>query len=363
MNDLGDFDASEGVPASARTDGAALPILARAVLVVFLLAGTYVRVAGVWRQALIGDERHAHAHVTNGYAHILSHFDVVASPIGTTVLQRLALDVFGASVFSYRLPSVLAGVLGLWLLYPLGRRLVGRGPAWLATLLLALHPLHVYYSRFARSYALVFLLALVLVFTLVRALEGRRGAWIGAGLASALLPWIHLSTAGTVASLAVIGVVLAWRQHFGPALRRSLVTFGVAGALCLALFAPAAESLIGSLRWLGTQRGKGEAAFSDVLALLGGSALGGWVMAIGSSAAGIWLARKRAPIGAIFLTVLLVPSITTWLSDTLASDLAYARYQFVTAEARRTRSLAEEEEWASGSSTLGELEPRRPLLF
>lgn len=310
------------------SDERALPGVARAALVLFLLAGTYVRVAGTWRQVLGGDEAHAHKYVMSGYGYILSHFDVVTNPIGPTLLQRLALDAFGASVFSYRLPSILAGVIGLWLFYPLGRRLVGRGPAWLATLLLAVHPFHVYYSRFARPYTLVFLLALVLVYALVRALEGRRG-WLVAALTAALLPWMHLSTAATVASLAVVGMASAWRLRPDAAFRRSLLAFGSAGALCLALFAPASETLISSLQWLATKRGMGEASFPDVLAILGGSAVGGWSMAIGSSVAGIRLAKERRPLGAIFLTALLVPAITTWLADTPAISISYARYQFV----------------------------------
>src|SRR6185503_15460625 len=139
------------------------------------------------------------------------------------LLQRAAMDVFGPTVFSYRLPALVAGLLGLWLLYPLGRHLVGRGPAWLATLLLAVHPMHAYYSRFARAYTLVFLLGLVLAFSLVRALEGRRRAWIGFALASALLPWVHLSTAAPVAVVDLVAIVLAWRQPSRPALRSALV--------------------------------------------------------------------------------------------------------------------------------------------
>src|SRR5262249_8911265 len=158
-------------------------------LLLFLGLGTYVRVAGVWIQALYGDERFALRVLGQGYLHLLTPFDVAGGThVPYPVLQRVAMDLFREPVFSYRLPSLVAGLLGLWLFYPLGRHVVGRGPAWLATLLLAVHPMHVYYSRFARAYALVFLLGLLLVFFLVRALEGRRGAWLGFAIASALLP-------------------------------------------------------------------------------------------------------------------------------------------------------------------------------
>src|SRR5262245_24343674 len=316
-------------PAPAQVDVTRLPLLARATLLVFLSFGTYVRVAGVWCQALYGDEEHAVRNLTASYAGILCYYDPVGSHVAFPILQRASMDLFGPSVFSYRLPAVIAGLLGLWLLYPLGRHLVGRGPAWLATTLLAVLPLHVYHSRFARAYALVFLLALVLLFNLVRALEGQRRAWIGVGLASALLPWVHLSTAAPVAALAVTSVALAWRQPSRPFLRDALSTYVAAAALALALFAPGVESLIESLQWLSSQRGKQGAALTDVLALLGGSAAGGWAIAIGSALAGILLARRGRPAGALFLTALVTPPVTVWLSKTIGAETAYARYQFI----------------------------------
>ena len=321
---------ASAIPASpAQAADHALPIPARVALLAFLAFGTYVRVAGVWCQALYGDEEHAHRHLMTGYADILRYYDALGSHVALPLLQRAAMDLFGPSVVVYRLPSLAAGLLGLWLLYPLGRRLVGGAPACLATALVAVLPLHVYYSRFARSYSLVFLLALVLVHGLVRALEGRRRAWLGVGLAAGLLPWVHLSTTGPVAALALVTLALAARQPARAALGPALLAFGGAAALALALFAPGMQSLIESVRFLSSKRDTGGASLTDVLTLLGGSAAGGWAVAAGGLVAGVLLARRGRAAGPIFLTALVAPGVTVWLWRPLGAETAYSRYQLV----------------------------------
>jgi 4-amino-4-deoxy-L-arabinose transferase-like glycosyltransferase len=55
------------------------------------------------------------------------------------------------------------GLLGVWLAYRVGRRLVSPGAGMVAALLLAVNPMHVHYSREARNYSLVVVLALVAI--------------------------------------------------------------------------------------------------------------------------------------------------------------------------------------------------------
>lgn len=62
--------------------------------------------------------------------------------------------IFGFSEVSVRLPSVFLGVATVWLTYLLGKDLFNRKIAILASLLLAIAPLHVYYSQESRMYVL-----------------------------------------------------------------------------------------------------------------------------------------------------------------------------------------------------------------
>jgi predicted membrane-bound mannosyltransferase len=88
-----------------------------------------------------------------------------------------------------RLPSALAGAfsvyffyrwIGIWLGYPVAR---------LASLLLVIHPLHIYYSQAIRAYSFLFLFATMTSFYLHRLLESDKGSTrlayaIGVGLAA-----------------------------------------------------------------------------------------------------------------------------------------------------------------------------------
>lgn len=86
-------------------------------------------------------------------------------------LVGLWMEWFGESDVSLRLPSALAGAATLPLLFDLGRRLVNRRVGWMAAILLAVHPLHIFYSREARVYALLLMLTVAMFSTLWRAME------------------------------------------------------------------------------------------------------------------------------------------------------------------------------------------------
>lgn len=76
--------------------------------------------------------------------------------------------VFGYSEVSMRLPSVIFGVLTIYLTYLIGKKLVSRELGLLSALLLSINPLHIYYSQEARMYALAALAVAVNIVLLIR---------------------------------------------------------------------------------------------------------------------------------------------------------------------------------------------------
>jgi mannosyltransferase len=70
-------------------------------------------------------------------------------------LLHIWINVLGDSEASLRSLSALFGAISVGLIYALGRRLLGLGPALLAALLLAVSPLHVWYGQEARMYTLL----------------------------------------------------------------------------------------------------------------------------------------------------------------------------------------------------------------
>ena len=60
-----------------------------------------------------------------------------------------SIAVFGLNEFATRLPAALAGVLTVWIVYLLGKTWHDEHLAWIAALLLAISPWHIFFSRTA----------------------------------------------------------------------------------------------------------------------------------------------------------------------------------------------------------------------
>ena len=142
------------------------------------------------------------------------------------------MKLFGESDFVLRLPSALFGAAAVPIVFGFGRALFSHRVGWIAALLLAVHPMHVFYSREARVYPLLLCLTMLTLWALWRALESNsRRAWVFFGAALLAVCYSHfygLFLAGA-AGLAI----LLWSRHGCARLR------GVAAlAVAMLAFAP-----------------------------------------------------------------------------------------------------------------------------
>src|SRR3989338_2066633 len=82
--------------------------------------------------------------------------------------------LFGYSEISVRLPSVIFGVVTIYITYLLGKKLVSKNLGLLAALLIAINPLHIYYSQEARMYSMAVLAVVVNIFILIKLIHKER---------------------------------------------------------------------------------------------------------------------------------------------------------------------------------------------
>ncbi|MBU1031365.1 glycosyltransferase family 39 protein, partial [Patescibacteria group bacterium] len=82
--------------------------------------------------------------------------------------------LFGYSEIAVRLPSVIFGVLTIYITYLIGKKLISGKLGLLAALLLSINPLHIYYSQEARMYSLAAFAVAVNVYLLVKLIKGER---------------------------------------------------------------------------------------------------------------------------------------------------------------------------------------------
>lgn len=315
---------SGGAPDSAGAAGLAL---------LAVIAGTYLRCAGALEAPLFGDEYHAVRTAGEGLASVLTTFDQLGSHVALPLLQWLCSQAFDHGLLATRLPALIPGVLTLALLYPVARNFVGRGPAALCTLALALAPMHVYYSRFGRSYALSVFLGLLLLGAL-GARSGRRslGRDVGLVLLVGLLPYVHLASAGYVLALALAALAVPGSEG-SVVQRRTLALFGAGVLLSVALYLPVREPLWEYLTTRGTGAGATPrdhpTSLLGVPLLLGGGAWGLGALLLGVPL-GLAQLRRQELHGnrsaALLAAALLGPLVFLLATRPHGMEYAWSRY-------------------------------------
>jgi 4-amino-4-deoxy-L-arabinose transferase-like glycosyltransferase len=152
---------------------------------IFLIAFA-LRVARLDFQPLWWDEGYSLFFATRDLATMLDRTAVdIHPPLYYATLQVWMLFA-GKSDVAVRFFSVATGIASLSLLYALARRVSNQTIAMLAAFLMAIAPLHVYYSQEVRMYELVTLWCIASVYLLLRLITSpNRDLWIAYILVSA----------------------------------------------------------------------------------------------------------------------------------------------------------------------------------
>ncbi len=124
------------------------------------------------------------------------------------------MQLAGTGEVALRLLSVFCGVLSIPLMYQFGRQAINPCAGLIAALLLAVAPLHVFYSQTARMYALLGMLAL-LTWWLVLKLEtsNRRRYWLALTVCSLIGLGAHYYMGLVIASQAAYWLLAGRRQR------------------------------------------------------------------------------------------------------------------------------------------------------
>lgn len=205
------------------------------------LAGTALRLDQLRDQVLVDDEWHAlHALLAGGPLGALRTFGETDHSIPLVLWDALLQHTVGLTELGMRLPSLGAGIAALlvvpWLVRPIAGTRAATSLAWL----LAIAPLHVFYSRYARPYEPAMLASFVALVGAYRTRDGaprwlRRVALAAAVLAPWLLPVVLPVVATALALLAADALGSARRSAAGDAAaagaRRRSALAGVAGVV------------------------------------------------------------------------------------------------------------------------------------
>ncbi len=152
--------------------------LALAALALLTLLGLALRVVTL-SEAMLADELSSYWIISsNDLSGVVStvHSDAEITPPLFFVAGWLATQIELTPEMA-RLPSLLAGVATIPVIYLLGLRTVGRTAALVAAAATAFSPFMIYYSAEARGYALLMLLVALSTLAMLLALDTRRVRW------------------------------------------------------------------------------------------------------------------------------------------------------------------------------------------
>lgn len=163
---------------------------------------------------------------------------------------KLFVTAFGEHPWALRLPAVLAGVAGVWLLWRLARQVAGAGEALTVAALLTVSYHHIWFSQNARGYTelMAWGLASLVIFTeSFGASSWRRWGLFGVTLAAAV--YTHLTALFFIAALGLsyLAALLIGSRSKAVAPRAMLAPFfGFCwgGVLSLILCAPAIPQML-----------------------------------------------------------------------------------------------------------------------
>ncbi|MGH7505512.1 MAG: glycosyltransferase family 39 protein, partial [Longimicrobiales bacterium] len=149
-----------------------------------------------------------------------------------SLLMFVWIRLFGDSEVAVRIPALLFGLGSILLTYAVARRFTSGRAAVLAAFLMALSPVHIWYSQEARLYAAGVFFTLLAVYALHRVIErpdSDRLVWGYAGAVGllAMTHFYHVSIIGALAAVALL--------RGGPRMR-SLVRIDVAIILALGAY-------------------------------------------------------------------------------------------------------------------------------
>jgi mannosyltransferase len=163
-------------------------------LAALTLLAAVLRLATLGEQSFWYDEAFTPVHVLHtglgATLHAVVHTE--NTPPLWYLLAWVDARIFGDGAIALRLPSALAGIATVPVVWAIGERLGGRRAALIAAAIVAVDPLMVWYSQEARAYGLYVLFAALAMLCFVRALQApTRVRLAGFALAGALALLTH----------------------------------------------------------------------------------------------------------------------------------------------------------------------------
>ncbi|MBF0463718.1 MAG: glycosyltransferase family 39 protein [Nitrospirae bacterium] len=166
------------------------------VLILPVVAGCFLRLYMITEQIIADDEWHGiHAIFTFSYHHIFSHFGFCDYCIPLAAYYKFMAENFFLSEMVVRTPELFFGIISLVIFPLVVRNLINRRVGNVFACFLAISPIHIFYSRYARPYVIVVFFSFLGLIAFYKWLHGGRDKrWLWTYIVCAIIgPYFHLT--------------------------------------------------------------------------------------------------------------------------------------------------------------------------
>lgn len=293
-----------------------------------MAGGAVLRALEAGRGPMWFDEIYTTWAARGGLARVLDTLSRDVHPPLHTLLVAAWVAAGGESTPWLRSLSIAFGVATIGAVFLLARAAFGRRAGLAAAALLAVHPVHVYFSQEARVYALLWLELTLAWWLAWRWLEGGRARYAAGYVAAAVVAlYTHYLAGLVLAFTAAAGLALAWTS--AEPRRRTLGWLGLHLAVA-ALFAPQVPTFLAQNARLAHDHWLGPPDARDLRDWLRHTAAGYTVLvpvfAALSALAFALPHRRRA--AALLAWVGLGPVLLAWWVSTRGAHLFSERYMY-----------------------------------
>ncbi len=177
--------------------------------------GSFLRIYHLGYKGLWGDEiGQVFAANSGNISNVLSGAAHHLSPPLDYIILHFFLN-FGISDFIVRLPSAIFGMLSIILIYYISKTLFGPKEGLISAFLLAISPMHIFYSQEARMYSLfVFLSLLSLLFFIKAINDDSMLTWIGFIISNILNLYTHYFASFIIFIYALFIITMPYKKQY-----------------------------------------------------------------------------------------------------------------------------------------------------
>ncbi len=229
------------------------PPLATWAVVALLAVGVLLRLPGLGHGLWYDEIQTLLDYVRQPFGVLVTTFDSSNQHLLFSVTSHLSRALLGDSVFAFRLPAMLFGVLSLWAAVAFGRRWLPPRQAWWSAVILAVSYHHIWFSQNGRGYTgllLGTLVASTLFIDLLRRGPTPSRIWAYA-LVMALTVVMHVTALVVLAAHGLCWLAVRRRLPRGTARSGPFVAMLLAGSAAAACYAPVLPQLLGAVRTSG----------------------------------------------------------------------------------------------------------------